>query len=248
LKDLGPSLEKQLGHTSDSGRKDSQPGGEASVKSIAIPQDRILLPPPPPPTQLLIFSHSLPLPSSLKPKKKAEFLQCPWGVPYGVNGEQFPCSLTSNIVKHGKVLQHWAWQHVANEASAIRRGIISLDQAQIVNTREKLETAIFHLGLCPNLQCCSKSPMRLWWNKPSVIAKHLTTHAGCRIFFPRAALNKTEDIDELEEEGIEGVKDPMFERVGYKEMGKLLGFVSPVRPKPPDVLPVGGQLFDGRLH
>ncbi|KAF8498322.1 hypothetical protein BU17DRAFT_72348 [Hysterangium stoloniferum] len=132
-RDLEPSLEKQLGNTSGSGRKsNSQADGEASRGGAA---------------------PALSL----------------GGVRYGVNGEVLPCTLTSNDVKYGKVLQHWAWQHVTNEASAIRRGIISMDNAQIVDTQEKLDGAVFHLGLCPNPQCWNESQMRLSSNKPGVI-------------------------------------------------------------------------------
>ncbi|KAF8504001.1 hypothetical protein BU17DRAFT_101566 [Hysterangium stoloniferum] len=173
---------------------------------------------------------------------------CPWGVRYGVNGEEFPCTLTSNDVKYGKVVQHWAWQHVANEASAIRRGIISMDNAQIVDNREKLDGTVFHLGLCPNPQCWNESQMRLWRNKQRAIATHLKTHEECRPFFPGTVSKEEEECQKIDEEGVEGVKVKIAKRTGYKEMGKLLGYVSPLLPKAPDVLPVGGQLFNGRLH
>ncbi|KAF8490731.1 hypothetical protein BU17DRAFT_104038 [Hysterangium stoloniferum] len=216
--DLEPSLEKQLGNTSGSGRKsNSQADGEASVKPIALPYGPSSPPPPPPPESWC----SLPTQCTSKRREEEQPLRCPWGgVRYGVNGEVLPCTLTSNDVKYGKVLQHWAWQHVTNEASAIRRGIISMDNAQIVDTQEKLDGAVFHLGLCPNPQCWNESQMRLSSNKPGVIATHLKTHEECKRFFPGTIAKWT----------------------GYKEMRRLLGYVYPLLPMASDVLPVGGRV------
>ncbi|KAF8525586.1 hypothetical protein BU17DRAFT_62728 [Hysterangium stoloniferum] len=138
-------------------------------------------------------------------------------------------------------------------APALSLGCYGVNGEEFPYTQEKLNSAVFHLGLCPNPQCWNKSQMRIWRNKPQVIASHLRTHEECRPFSPRTVSKEEEECQEIDEEGVEGMKVKIAKRTGYKEMGKLLGFVSPLPPKAPDVLPVGRQpvgrqLFNGRLH
>ncbi|KAF8505166.1 hypothetical protein BU17DRAFT_101178 [Hysterangium stoloniferum] len=246
-KNLGPSLEEELRPFGDSWRKYCQPGGRPSTEHLSTSQCPISLQPQPQATQALssvlpssappISSRSLSCfsPTRRKGAASGPLLPCHWGILYGKNGEEYRCSLSESMVRNGKVLQHWAWQHVANEVFAIRRKIIEMKDAKIVNTQGKLETAILHLGLCPNPECDAESPMIIWYNRSIMRKRHLKTHVNCEGFFEWRVSKKGKG------------KARKHERYGNAEMGKLLGFVSLVRPKASHVLKEGCQLVDGGL-
>ncbi|KAF8505169.1 hypothetical protein BU17DRAFT_101183 [Hysterangium stoloniferum] len=237
FEDLGPSLEEEMRLTGDSERINiCEPGGRASAEHLSILQcpSSFYQPPPPQqkaqpsqPTQPLfpVPSYSLPpisseslLSSSPTRKRGAApgpLLPCPWGMLYKTNGEEYRCSLSESMVDRYKVLQHWARQHVANEVFAIRRKIIEMKDASIVNTQWKLETAVLHLGLCPNPECDTESPMTVGKNRSKLRQQHITNHPSCEDFFDHSVGKR--------EKGKAGRR----EIYGNGEMGRLLGYVSP---------------------
>ncbi|KAF8505167.1 hypothetical protein BU17DRAFT_101181 [Hysterangium stoloniferum] len=211
--DLGPSLEEEMRLTGDSERINiCEPGGRASAEHLSILQCPVPSYSPPP-----ISSESL---SSSSPTRRrgaapGPLLPCPWGMLYATNGKESRCSLSESMVDRYRVLQHWARQHVANEVFTIRRKIIEMKDASIVNTQWKLETAVLHLGLCLNPECDTESPMTVGKNRSNLRQQHIRNHPSCEDFFDQSVGKR--------EKGKAGRR----EIYGNREMGKLLGYVSP---------------------
>ncbi|KAF8505170.1 hypothetical protein BU17DRAFT_71495 [Hysterangium stoloniferum] len=205
FQDLGPSLEEEMRLTGDSERINiCEPGGRASAEHLLILQCPSSLYEQPQPQQKPQPSQptqpSFPVPSSSPSPISSEsllsssptrrrgaapgpLLPCPWGMLYGMNGEEYRCSFSESTVNNGRVLEHWARHHVANEVFAIRRKIIKMTHANIVKTQWRLETALLHLGLCPNPECDTESPMRVWYNRSKERKRHIKKHPSCEKFF-----------------------------------------------------------------
>ncbi|KAF8524880.1 hypothetical protein BU17DRAFT_63052 [Hysterangium stoloniferum] len=129
---------------------------------------------------------------------------CPWGDIYDVNGNMGKCVWKSALLTQAKTLQHWAWYHVTNDVFAFQTGILTdLQEAKIVNTPEKLECAILHLGLCPNEACQQTVPRTVRAYRRCLIKKHLKRSPECKPFFEHLSVK------------------------GYRELGKQLGYVWP---------------------
>ncbi|KAF8487962.1 hypothetical protein BU17DRAFT_72812 [Hysterangium stoloniferum] len=110
----------------------------------------------------------------------------------------------SALLTQAKTLQHWAWYHVTNDVFAFQTGILTdLQEAKIVNTPEKLECAILHLGLCPNQACQETVPCTVRAYRQDLVERHLKHSPECEPFF--------EDLSVR----------------GYRELGKQLGYVWP---------------------
>ncbi|KAF8524903.1 hypothetical protein BU17DRAFT_63075 [Hysterangium stoloniferum] len=138
------------------------------------------------------------------PWPQAPPTDCPWGDIYDVNGNMGKCVWKSALLTQAKTLQHWAWYHVTNDVFAFQTGILTdLQEAKIVNTPEKLECAILHLGLCPNQACQETVPCTVRAYRQDLVERHLKHSPECEPFF--------EDLS---------VK-------GYRELGKQLGYVWP---------------------
>ncbi|KAF8520723.1 hypothetical protein BU17DRAFT_88589 [Hysterangium stoloniferum] len=237
FQDLGPSLEEEMRLTGDSERINiCEPGGRASAEHLLILQCPSSLYEQPQPQQKPQPSQptqpSFPVPSSSPSPISSEsllsssptrrrgaapgpLLPCPWGMLYGMNGEEYRCSFSESTVNNGRVLEHWARHHVANEVFAIRRKIIKMTHANIVKTQWRLETALLHLGLCPNPECDTESPMRVWYNRSKERKRHITKHPSCEKFFGHSFGKK--------EKGKVGGR----KQYGNVKLGMLLGYVSP---------------------
>ncbi|KAF8526984.1 hypothetical protein BU17DRAFT_61957 [Hysterangium stoloniferum] len=138
------------------------------------------------------------------PWPQAPPTDCPWGDIYDVNGNMGKCVWKSALLTQAKTLQHWAWYHVTNDVFAFQTGILTdVQEAKIVNTPEKLECAILHLGLCPNQACQETVPRTVRAYRRCLIKKHLKRSPECKPFFEHLSVK------------------------GYRELGKQLGYVWP---------------------
>ncbi|KAF8524901.1 hypothetical protein BU17DRAFT_84465 [Hysterangium stoloniferum] len=138
------------------------------------------------------------------PWPQAPPTDCPWGDIYESNGNMGKCVWKPVLLDRCKTLEHWAWYHVTNDVFAFQTGILTdLQEAKIVNTPEKLECAILHLGLCPNQACQETVPRTVRAYRKDLVERHLKHSPECEPFF--------EDLSVR----------------GYRELGKQLGYVWP---------------------
>ncbi|KAF8519382.1 hypothetical protein BU17DRAFT_65975 [Hysterangium stoloniferum] len=82
---------------------------------------------------------------------------------------------------------------------------------KIVNTPEKLECAILHLGVCPNEECQERVPRAATAYRPAMVKTHLLRRPECKSF----------------------VKDSTVK--GYQELGKQLGYIWPGQKSQPQM-------------